>query len=251
MVGIAWAANQHIGARDRLAVMPADDDVLAIYDTDAGAGLGIEVSVFRGDNLNAIVNADTVGSATPGVTTYDSDDAAGTSYFHGTSLGGINAIVMALGVEEADGDTQTYIELDGVNETVDVLKTLTAPSISGGIIKEAYTDSESETVSATICKKLHIMGATANKDITFNLPADTLCSTSSSMDLIFTNMETSSDYELILEPNGTDIIQVAGSAACGAGVNLICDENGTTVRLIGVYNSTWLAIVNGTCACGS
>ena len=59
MVGVAWAVSEHIAARTKLAVMPADDDVLAIYDTNAGTGLGIEVSVFRGDNLNAIVNAST------------------------------------------------------------------------------------------------------------------------------------------------------------------------------------------------
>ena len=73
MLCVAWAANQHIGARTKLAVLPADDDVLAIYDLSTTTGKGIEVAVFRGTNLNAIVDAYT-GVGTPGMTLYDNDN---------------------------------------------------------------------------------------------------------------------------------------------------------------------------------
>ena len=56
----------------------------------------------------------------------------GTAFVRGTALDTLDAVVMSLQVEEADGDTQTYIELDGLTETVDVLKPLTAPSVDGG-----------------------------------------------------------------------------------------------------------------------
>ena len=51
MLGIAWAANEHLGERATLDTMPADDDKIAIYDTSTTTGFAQAVSVFRGDKL--------------------------------------------------------------------------------------------------------------------------------------------------------------------------------------------------------
>ena len=116
MVGVAWSANQAISDRTALAVMPADDDVLAIYDLSTTSGKSIAVSVFRGDNLNAIVNAET-GVSDPQITMYDIEDAAGTAKIMGLSAGGSNAIVMSLGVEDTDSTTgSTYVQFDGTDQ---------------------------------------------------------------------------------------------------------------------------------------
>ena len=65
------------------------------------------------------------GSATPGITMQDSDNAAGTAFLYGNSSGGANDIIMTLGVEDSGGESQGYIELDGVTETIDLLKPIT------------------------------------------------------------------------------------------------------------------------------
>ena len=52
----------------------------------------------------------------------DSDNAAGTAKIYGNSSGGANDIIMYLGVEDSSGESTHYVELDGVTETVDILK---------------------------------------------------------------------------------------------------------------------------------
>jgi len=134
MGGIAWGVNQSIADRDPLETMPADGDLIAIYDLDETAGKRIAVSTFRGDNLNAIVNADTVGSASPGITTYDNNTGTndGTSFIHGTTLGAVTskAVTMSIGVEEASGSTVNYITVDGVNERINALKPMNSGRIT-------------------------------------------------------------------------------------------------------------------------
>ena len=61
----------------------------------------------------------------PGWTGQDSDDAAGTWYLYGNSSGGANDIIMSLGVEDSSGESTEYMQLDGVTETVDMLKPTT------------------------------------------------------------------------------------------------------------------------------
>jgi len=73
-----------------------------------------ELALFAADSVSV------PGSTTPGVTLNDSDDAAGTAYVYGNSSGGANDVIMSLGVEDSGGEDQTYIEVDGVSETVDI-----------------------------------------------------------------------------------------------------------------------------------
>jgi hypothetical protein len=84
-----------------------------------------------GVTVNPSTNVVTAGgyatapSSTPGITFSDQDAAAGTASIMANSSGGAYDIVMTLGVEDSGGEGQGYIELDGVNETVDILKPCT------------------------------------------------------------------------------------------------------------------------------
>ncbi len=98
MLGIAWAASEHIGARSTLDTMPADDDRVVVWDKDVATGYAQEVSVFRGANLNAIVNAET-GVASPGITMYDINDANGT----GDPSGDVVTLTGAIAVVNGEG----------------------------------------------------------------------------------------------------------------------------------------------------
>ena len=115
MGGIAWGVNQSIA--DRAASTDIEGvDLLAIYDDSEAAGRSISVTNFRGDNLNAIVNAET-GVSDPQITMYDIEDTAGTAKIIGLSAGGSNAIVMSLGVEDTDSTTgSTYVQFDGTDQ---------------------------------------------------------------------------------------------------------------------------------------
>jgi hypothetical protein len=70
--------------------------------------------------------------ADPTTTMRDSDDAAGTAKFYGISHGGANDIIMYLGVEDSGGDSPptNYVEIDGVTETIDLLKPVVTSSTS-------------------------------------------------------------------------------------------------------------------------
>jgi hypothetical protein len=84
-----------------------------------------------GVTLNPSTNVITAGgyatapSSTPGMTFDDQDAAAGTGSIYFNSSGGAYDIVATFGVEDSGGENQGYIELDGVNETVDILKPCT------------------------------------------------------------------------------------------------------------------------------
>jgi len=92
----------------------------AIGGTTPGAGTFTEVTVSP--------------SATPTMTFEDSDDAAGTASIFGNSAGGANDIIMSIGVEDSTGENTEYMQVNGVDETVDFLKPTT---LQAGDIIEA------------------------------------------------------------------------------------------------------------------
>jgi hypothetical protein len=61
-------------------------------------------------------------SSTPRILLQDSDNAAGTATFDANSSGGTNDIILTLRVEDSGGESQGYVELDGVAEEVHLLK---------------------------------------------------------------------------------------------------------------------------------
>jgi len=92
------------------------------------------------------------GSATPGWTFQDTDDAAGTAYIYGNSSGGANDVIMSLGVEDSTGESTVYVELDGVTETIDLLKPVV---VTGNIGATTYgsdsTISDAELLTLDNC----------------------------------------------------------------------------------------------------
>ena len=100
-------------------------------------------------------------SATPSLTLKDSDDAAGTGSIYANSEGGINDIILSIGVEDSGGESQAYIEVDGVSETVDFFKatTLQVGDITGNEILD-------DTVAlATDTSGNYVSSVTANQGL--------------------------------------------------------------------------------------
>jgi len=95
-------------------------------------------------------------SSSPSISFSDSDDAAGTATIMANSSGGVNDIIASYGVEDSGGENQTYMELDGVTETVDFLQPITGTSgtftgtLTGLLSVEA--DSNGETVLTAECR---------------------------------------------------------------------------------------------------
>jgi len=94
----------------------AGSNKFSIQDSD-----GNEVYAINSDG-----GMTSAGSATPGITMTDISAENGTAYFLGASSGAYD-IITSLQTDVA-GSATTYIELDGVTETVDILKTLTLGS---------------------------------------------------------------------------------------------------------------------------
>lgn len=78
-------------------------------------------------------------SATPSFTFEDSDAGPGTAGIYGMSAGGAYDVVMSLGVEDSASSTvpTVYIEIDGVTETIDLLKPVV---ITGAQLKIPSSD---------------------------------------------------------------------------------------------------------------
>jgi len=68
-------------------------------------------------------------SATPSWEFQDSDDAAGTATIYGNSSGGSNDIIMSIGVEAGGSEDVSFVDLDGVDETVELKKDAVAEKI--------------------------------------------------------------------------------------------------------------------------
>jgi hypothetical protein len=85
-------------------------------ETDSGLAYNPSTNVLTAGGFS------TGGSATPTLTLKDTDDAAGTGAINANSSGGANDIILTFGVEDSIGESTPYIEVDGVSETIDLLK---------------------------------------------------------------------------------------------------------------------------------
>lgn len=105
------------------------------FDTGSGTDPTMAIDETTGFTFNKPVVAtsfSTGSSADPTLTLSDSDNAAGTAKIYGISGGGDNDIIMYLGVEIA-GTTTDFIEIDGVSETIDLLKpVVTSSTVTAG-----------------------------------------------------------------------------------------------------------------------
>jgi len=108
-----------------------------------------------------ITNGATIGaSSDPGITLEDSDSAAGTGFIYFSSTGAYD-IVGSLNVDEAGVET-TYVELDGVDETINMLKPTvlqTGDIIASELANTAVTPGSYTFSSITVDQQGRITGA--------------------------------------------------------------------------------------------
>jgi len=210
--------------------------------------IGVDVQAYH-ENLEAIADADTVGSAAPAITTYDNASPY-TSSIYGRSLAGTADLdtIMSIGVSDSDSTTGSpYIELDGVTETVDVLKPLTAPSIDAGMASYVV-DSTPWAINASICKAAYFMTSAGSADLYVTLPADGNCNNTSGIgkDFFFYNNDPSDSFR-ITPPVGTTLY-ISNIGSCGANDDIILAGYGS-IHLIAYSDTTWFGIsaINATC----
>ena len=198
-------------------------------------------------NLTAIADAE-AGVTNPGITMYDNNDGAtGTSFIYGQSVDGTKAIVMSIGVEEETTGNAVYIELDGINERVDVLKPLNA-GIDIAIKSASYNI---ETTESDVCRKVYYRYGGSGQD-TFTLPALTQCNSISGYgkEFYFLNYDSGEGEDIWIEPAGTDKIWLNG-VSCTAGLGVQCTtDQGDRLHIFGSSETNWtVQDYTGTCAC--
>ena len=175
----------------------------------------------------------------------------GTAFVRGTALDTLDAVVMSLQVEEADGDIQTYIELDGLTQTVDVLKPMTAPSIDAGIKYSTKSVSYNiETTESSVCRKAYsAFGHTTT--VVFTLPDESVCGSGDAKEFYFADLVNTAGYDMTIDVNGgTDEIFLNG-VSCTDGKAVLCtSDTGNSVHVIGASETYWMVVSYlGTCVC--
>jgi hypothetical protein len=112
--------------------------------------------------VNAEITGDpTITDTTPTLNLRDSNDAAGTAEIGAGSSGGANDTILSLRTEDSTGENTEYVQIDGVSETVDIIKPLVLTddvTVGGGninfgniagILGDATTDSVTITTDGT------------------------------------------------------------------------------------------------------
>jgi len=199
-------------------------------------------------NLTAIADAET-GVVSPGITMYDDNGTGtGTAFIYGTTVDDNKDVVMSIGVEEEGSETPAvYIELDGINERVDVLKPLNA-GIDIAIKSASYNI---ETTESDVCRKVYYRYGGSGQD-TFTLPALTQCNSISGYgkEFYFLNYDSGEGEDIWIEPAGTDKIWLNG-VSCTAGLGVQCTtDQGDRLHIFGSSETNWtVQDYTGTCAC--
>ena len=263
--GVGWNADDGTPTKD--AVYDKIEMLGAAHDAVTVVGDALSLStqqITPHANLEAIADAED-GVTNPGITIYDDNGAVtGTAFIYGTTVDDNKDVVMSIGVEEEGSETPAvYVELDGINGTVDILKPLTAPMISGGLERGSYTQADTPVnISETVCEKFFYQSSSTTADVTYNLPATGFCDAglTSVRKFLFVNGDNVSGSgdiisDMIIEPDATDTIWILGTGACTAGFNVVCDGGAArnSARVTGQGAAVWLLeLINGsTCACGS
>ena len=159
------------------------------------------------------------------------------------------------------GDSDTLVDFLIANGTDEELQTdkvidssaaIEAISIDAGTVHERYSANATEDLDNdddAICRKIYVMTNAADKHIEFDLHADPYCATGSSRELLFINVE-EGNFDLILDPNGTDVISLNG-VDTDPDDPIYCD-NGSAIKLFAITAGKWMAITQyGTCAISS
>ena len=132
VIGSAAAEWSDIYLADEAVIYLGDDqDVTITHDPDDGIDVAGNVDVTGNATVSGtmdVTGAHTAASyaadpsANPQMLFKDSDDAAGTADIYASSSGGANDVILTIGTEDSSGESSDYMEIDGVSETVDLLK---------------------------------------------------------------------------------------------------------------------------------
>jgi len=133
-----------------------------------GGAKGVQDSgiiIDDSDNMSGVASITLDPSTDPTITLKDSDYVAGTGKIYSNSGGGVNDVILYIGVEDSTGESTHYIEVDGVSETIDMLKPTTLQA--GDIIKaDLATDSVDYTKTEGSYKASSLVGDPDTWDIT-------------------------------------------------------------------------------------
>jgi hypothetical protein len=173
------------------------------------------VDTFDFGVLGVVANSfSTGGSATPSFTLKDTDDAAGTGSINANSSGGANDVVLTVGVEDSTGESTPYVEIDGVSETIDLLKPVVMTS-------QLITDNSPATIDDADAADNDFAKFTANglegrsySEVRTDLGIDTAA-----------NLETS----LSLGAFASDLLGYADAASVFSGVKQAATDSATGV----------------------
>ena len=237
-----------------------DDGELVIGDTGNGTPIwgnitetGDSLTVSNGAgtinlvphaNLEAIADAE-AGVADPAITMYDTSAGAGTADIFGTSTGAYD-IIMSLWVDVAGTPTE-YLQIDGVSETVDVLKPLDA-----GTKWASVTQTDLDLSSATNCSGQYYFLASSTGDGELILPDEPRCQGIANNSKIY-HLQSYDDgapaaYDLDVTPQTGDTIYLDGTA-CAASAALELDDVGDWAILSGYSTTYWLVIAHSGATC--
>ena len=205
--------------------------------------IGVDVQAYH-INLDAIADAE-AGVADPAITMYDSSAAAGTADIFGTSTGAYD-IIMSLWVDVA-GTPAEYLQIDGVSETVDVLKPLDA-----GTKWASVTQTDLDLSSATNCSGQYYLSASSTGDGELILPDEPRCQGIANNSKIY-HLQSYDDgapaaYDLDVTPQTGDTIYLDGTA-CAASAALELDDVGDWAILSGYSTTYWLVIAHSGATC--
>ncbi|RPI88701.1 MAG: hypothetical protein EHM41_00060 [Chloroflexi bacterium] len=168
-----------------------------------------EIAAKVGAASPALTGDPTITDATPTLSLQDSDNAAGTAALNANSSGGANDVILSVGVEDSTGASTPYVEIDGVSETVDLLK----PVVLTGDITVGGGDILTGNIALRI-------GDSTTDSITLNGESETL---------LFT--PTADVWTLSSTTGAATVVGLASYSLGAAGVKLTGDGDGAITFL--------------------
>lgn len=149
--------------------------------TDAGLTYAADTGMLSATGITVGSGGiTTAASSDPTITLKDSDNAAGTAKIFGNSSGGANDIILSIGVEDSTGESTVYIEVDGVTETIDLLKPVVASgavtanagiTVGNGATTAGFIYFNEDSSNGTNTAQL--IGPASTDDVVITLPAAT------------------------------------------------------------------------------
>ena len=250
--------HYHYDASNNNTSNPESPPDVIVPDNSSGTGAWIldrDIEVHA--NLMAIADAE-AGVSNPGITMYDDNGTGtGTAFIYGTTVDDNKDVVMSIGVEEEGSETPAvYIELDGINETVDVLKPLTAPGINAGTYTDWWNTHSDQTLDLDdtypgVCDLTLVVydPTDTDHDVEIELWNEGDCLTSGNKYgrkltiIMYTN-----STDVTIDPDDADFLLIPGFNVGAAGGSSVLTGHATgwgesiTLRSVKYTNDTWMPV---------